>query len=356
MKKVGIVTIIDNNNYGNRLQNYALNYYLKNKGLSVLTINNSKLNLLKSIKKYIRNIYTKLKYHNTFLRERNFKLFNKNIDFTKYVVKSYNDNKKLDSDFDYFIVGSDQVWNPLFDRLSKLDVLSFASKEKRISYAASFGISDIPKENLNLLDNIAEFKSISVRENRGKEIIKDATGRDDVAVLIDPTLLLTSSDWDMVTRKPEKLKSKKYILNYFLGELSCNRRNEIERVARENDCDIINILDKNDPMYTSGPAEFLYLEKNAFLICTDSFHSSVFAILYNRPFIVFERDDKEEKMNSRLDTLLETFMLEDRKYNGEKIDNNYLNCDYRTTNKILDEKRMESYEFLNNSLDFSRKE
>ena len=71
---------------------------------------------------------------------------------------------------------------------------------------------------------------------------------------------------------PKQLKNDKYILNYFLGELSEQRKNEIERIAKENDCEIINILDKNGPYYETGPSEFLYLEQNAFLICTDSFH------------------------------------------------------------------------------------
>ena len=111
----------------------------------------------------------------------------------------------------------------------------------------------------------------------------------------------------------QKTKKPKYILNYFLGNLSPKRRKEIERVAKENNCEIINILDKNDPLYVSGPSEFLYLEKNAFLICTDSFHSSVFAILYNRPFVVFDREEKGiENMGSRIDTLINKFKMNNR--------------------------------------------
>ena len=94
------------------------------------------------------------------------------------------------------------------------------------------------------------------------------------------------------------------------GELSKERKDEIERIAKENDCEIINILDKNSPFYVCGPSEFLYLEKHAFLICTDSFHSSVFAILYNRPFVIFDREDKEENMGSRLDTLINKFKFQ----------------------------------------------
>ena len=103
----------------------------------------------------------------------------------------------------------------------------------------------------------------------------------------------------------DDLNHKRYILTYFLGNLSDSRKKEISRIANEYDCEIINLLDKKDPFYSCcGPSEFLYLEKNAFLICTDSFHSSVFAILYDRPFIVFNREDKLQNMNSRIANLL----------------------------------------------------
>ena len=91
--------------------------------------------------------------------------------------------------------------------------------------------------------------------------------------------------------------------------------NEIRRVAKENNCEVINILDKDSVFYECGPSEFLYLEKHAFLICTDSFHSSVFAILYNRPFIVFDREEENVgNMNSRLETLISKLELKNRKY------------------------------------------
>ena len=211
--------------------------------------------------------------------------------------------------------GSDQVWNPKFDRLSDVDLLSFATPEQRISFSASFGISELPENSKEKAKReLEKFKAISVREDRGKEIVEELTERKDVQVLVDPTMLLTSEEWDKVAKKPEQLKTDKYILNYFLGEISEKRKKEIERIAKENNCEIINILDKNSPFYQTGPSEFLYLEKNAFLICTDSFHSSVFAILYNRPFVVFDREDSNVKMNSRLDTLLKKFKLENRWY------------------------------------------
>ena len=116
--------------------------------------------------------------------------------------------------------GSDQVWNPKFDRLSDVDLLSFATPEQRISFSASFGISELPENSKEKAKReLEKFKAISVREDRGKEIVEELTERKDVQVLVDPTMLLTSEEWDKVAKKPEQLKTDKYILNYFLGEI-----------------------------------------------------------------------------------------------------------------------------------------
>ena len=193
---------------------------------------------------------------------------------------------------------------------------------------------------------------MSVREDRGKEIVEELTGRKDAEVLIDPTMLLTREEWDLVAKKPNNLKNnKKYIFNYFLGNLSSQRKEEIYKIAKEYDCFIINFLDPNDPFYMCGPSEFLYLEKNAFLICTDSFHSSVFAILYDRPFVVFKREQfGMENMGSRLDTLIDKFKLKNRRYNEKNITFENLNHDYSEAYKILSIERKKSDAFLKNAL------
>ena len=183
-----------------------------------------------------------------------------------------------------------------------------------------------------------------------KKIIEECTGRKDVYVLVDPTMLLNAEEWDGVSKKPEQLKNDRFILNYFLGELSEQRKTEIERIAKENNCEVINILNKNSPFYQTGPSEFLYLEKNAFLICTDSFHSCVFAILYDRPFIVFDREDNIVSMNSRIETLINKFNLKNRKFEG-KITESNLNHDYTEAYKILEREREKANNFLKKALD-----
>ena len=358
MKKIGIITLTGYNNYGNRLQCYALSKYCNdnfNADFFVLKnypyLNNRRLILLRMIKHYIKERNKKkVLYQNPkeIERTKKFLEFEKNI---KYYPKTINAYTNLNM-FDYLIVGSDQIWNPNCGGLRDVDLLKYVDDRKKISYSASFGLNNVPiKYKEKTRKSISSFKCISVREERARQIIEELTCRKDTEVLIDPTMLLTSQEWDKVTKKPDKLTSKKYILNYFLGNLSNNTKNEIERIAKENNCDIINILDVNDPFYASGPAEFLYLEKNAFLICTDSFHASVFSILYNRPFVVFEREGKGINMNSRIDTLLTKFKLNDRKYNGENITQKNIEHDYSEAYKVLDIEREKSKRFLKSAID-----
>ena len=252
-------------------------------------------------------------------------------------------------------MGSDQIWNFTFDTIfSEKAFGSFAPKNKKLSLSASFGVNYIPEEGTELhqmcKEKIEDIRAISVREEAGKEIIKKLTGRTDVEVLIDPTMMLKQDDWEKVMKKPENLKTNKFIVKSFLGNSSDNSWKEICRIAGENDCEIIDISDKNSPYYNMGPAEFLYLEKNAFLVATDSFHSCVFSILFSTPFIVFKRDDnKLQSMHSRIETLLKTFKMPNRIFDG-KIDESIFDNDYTQAHEILEKERLRVKEFLKKSL------
>ena len=370
-KTAAIITLYGNNNYGNKLQNYAVQEVLKKMGLDVITIKNvPELNIkdkyfLRAIhyyyRKFIHNrilhddLYTDNQYNKNADRTKNFIIFDRYINKSK---KYFNFFDCSNYKFDYYFVGSDQVWNPFFG-LFDFGFLDFVEdNSKKISFSASIGVDNIPDdEKSKFKDSVSKFKLLSLREEKGKETVEKLTGRKDIEVLIDPTMLLTQKEWDKVMNKPKQLddiKNGKYILNYFLGELSDSRRNEIEKVAKINDCHIINILDKDDLFYTCGPSEFLYLEKHAFLICTDSFHSSVFAILYNKPFVIFDREDKEENMNSRIDTLINKFKLKNRRYNGKNITKENLNYDYTEAYKVLEKERKKSIDFLERALDIRK--
>ncbi len=348
---VGIITIIGNDNYGNRLQNYALEQKLKSMDLKVETLKNEPFTNTKNmfLLRLIKNINNKGTYSNNKNRRKNFEKFNKHINFSSKKINAFSKLKK----YDYVIVGSDQVWNPNFLRLREVDLLSNVESKKRISYAASFGINDIPEQDKKrVAKELRKFKAISVREKRGEVIAKNLTGRKDITTNIDPTLLLKEKEWEKIIKKPEYKLPKKYILNYFLGSIKPEIDREIKRFAKENECEIINILDKKNCFYTSGPSEFLFLEKNAFLICTDSFHSSVFGLIFDRPFVVFDRNQKNiEKMNSRIETLVDMFKLKGRIYNGEEITKDNIKHNYKEAYKILENERQKSEVFLKKALD-----
>lgn len=353
MGKIGIITMHDNNNFGNRLQNYAVQEILKKENIDTISLKYERMYETKfkyKCKEKLRYIKCFLLKHYKIKKLKLFQEFNTNIKLSSTVYNCQNIKKINEENIDQYIVGSDQVWNPNFGRLTDIELLNFTNKPK-IAFSASFGISELPNEYIEKTKHsLEEFKSISVREDAGEKIIEELGIKKNIEVLVDPTMLLSSNEWDKVSKKPNQLKYKKYILNYFLGQLPKEWEDEINRIAKENNCQLINILDKNDSLFVSGPSEFLYLEKNAFLICTDSFHSSVFSIIYDRPFVVFERQDKNVSMNSRLDTLLSKFHLENRRFNG-RISNDLLKCDYTEAKEILKKEKEKSVNFLKRALD-----
>ena len=342
MNKAGIITLYGNNNYGNRLQNFAVQESLKKLGIEVETII--------YITKGGRNIENDMKCSQNKLNT--FKKFNENIKF--YHTKLYMD-RDLETDFgndlDYFVIGSDQIWNYKFwDVFSPKVFASFANNnQKKISFAASIGVSDVPEKESEeykiFEENLKNLDYISVREEAAKNIIKEISGIDDTKVILDPTMLLEKEEWEKVMKKPENLETDNFIVKSFLGNTNSDAWEEITKLAKETDCEIIDISDPNSPYSDIGPSEFLYLEKNAKMVLTDSFHSCVFAILFSTPFVVFKRDDRFTSMYSRIETLLNTFNLNYRTFNGKITDKMKAN-DYEETNRILKDKRAEAFEFL----------
>lgn len=348
MKKVLNYTLYGNYNYGNKLQNIAVQKILEEYKFESYTVVFRIINY-HTIVNFIKNIIKKIlrkNIHNS-KRKNNFLAFDKSIRKIKY--KNIRKN-----DYAAIVIGSDQVWNP-HDYMSRsiIKKINKANNIDKISLAASVSSDNIPVEyEKDYVYHFKSIKNISVRENEGKELIQRYTNRDDIIVLSDPTLLIEEKIWADYTKKPQNIEEqKKFILTYFLGSLSYERKQEINRIAKENDCIIIDIMDKESEFYECGPNEFLWLEKNAFLICTDSFHSSVFALLFNRPFIVYDREQKGiNNMSSRINTFLEKFQLKDRKYNG-KITESYLKCDYTKANRIIETEKIKSDKFLKKALE-----
>lgn len=371
MKKVGIITLNGYFNYGNRLQNYALQKVLEKMGYRVDTIINDtkkiqieKRTVLDRAKSAVKLPFTKLvervekKVTNRIFRERKkrrtdiFKEFSKRyINETKFTITEDNISNDLAEDYDYFIVGSDQVWNPHYQKGSSVEFLTFAPKHKRISYAASFGISSIPEEYKEKYANwLAEMNHISVREHAGAEIVKELTGKD-AEVVIDPTLLLSKEEWLKVSEVASDKPIKGYILTYFLGEIPRSRKEYIEKIAKENDLEIINLAQLNEKIpYLTGPSEFIDYINSAELFFTDSFHGAAFSIMLNTPFIVFDREGSSPSMNSRIETLLNTFKMETRYFNDFANGDGLFHVDFSQVESILEAEKTKAMNYLNRAL------
>lgn len=343
MKKIGIVTIYDLRNYGNRLQNYATQSFLKKMGFEVYTIVNNdvieKMTISIKLKRFIlkminSNIRFFIKKQDK--RMNNFKIFDSLID--KKYVNNKNINK-IKKQYDYFVVGSDQVWNPYYCPNSDWYFLNFCDKSQKLTMSPSIGLNILPKEYYSIFkEKLKSFDLISCREFEGTSILEDITKKD-VITLIDPTMLLTTDEWDTVIKKPKKFISCKYVLLYFLGGIDEKNTKYIKEL-KEAGYQIIDLLDINNDYYECNPSEFVWLIKNASLMVTDSFHGCVFSILYKTPFVSIDRiSEKKFEMNSRINTLMKKFNLERRVFNDNKSVLEYMEQDFSNIDMILKEER-----------------
>lgn len=338
MKKVALRTWITYENYGTFLQWYALKTMLYGMGYAVDSIQyipretpnslvepDRKMSFLiycakRVFQKLFRIKPIPLPYEMQSERHAQFEDFQgkyfslTNPCFTSSQLFALNDS------YDYFVCGSDQIWSPLcFDSHYFLDFVQ--DVKKKIAYAPSIGADEIsnPYIREKMASLISRFDKLSVRENSGKRLIKELTGRD-VPVVLDPTLLLYSADWDAVADTAYSTPPQ-YILCYFLGR---NEKywKEVQRLSERENLPLVII-----PVYKKdfnrsqnvpkdiGPAQFLTLVKNASFVCTDSYHGSIFSLLYKKPFAVFSRFSKHDarNQNSRIDTFCENFNLGSRR-------------------------------------------
>lgn len=356
--KITINTIVDYNNYGNRLQNYALQKVLEDLGHEVQTLKNYTKKETSLYKKLVKSISTgelKRKLKNKLIKDRvdysldgkriaNFKRFTR-----EYIKETDNFVDHATSDFsflnntDCFVIGSDQVWNYNFSRFSGIDFALFSTTPK-ISYAASFGVSDVPNEWKEMYrEGLNQIDYISVREQAGKHIVETITDKK-ATVVLDPTMLLTKDDWGRVINNLPKYQGK-FILTYFLEDPLKENEDYIKKYAKDNRLKIKKLGTRSDlDMWLSDPAEFINLFSQAEAVFTDSFHACVFAIIFEKYFEVFDRNTSMESMNSRIDTLLQDFDLENRwNREGQNVQSE---IDYVRVMELLQIRRIESLDFL----------
>lgn len=354
-------------NYGNMLQSYALQEFLSKFDVHVDSIWHTESDFLprtwwlwswKEPIKYLVN----WKGFRTSLRSghlgmemirqgKNKEWCDKNLN----VVHYSDDLKKLVSEYDYFVVGSDQVWNPELPRPVLLEnFLPFSDPSKNIAYAASIANPTIPNALLPLYKKgLNNIKFISVREEEGKKLINKITGRD-VPVLVDPTLLLNADEWRNVSSEPAWYTGKEFIVTYFLGK----KPKMVLELEEKRQMQVVNLLDFDEyEHYITGIDEFLWAIDHAAFVFTDSFHGTVFSIMFGKPFFVFDRiplskdDFAVSKMSSRIISLLKLFHLESRCIRGGDTDLMNL-CEIKIENieDILSEERKRSQGFLSTIL------
>lgn len=347
-KKIGIFTLDGIVNYGNRLQNYAVQTILEKMGYKAETII-AKDSFIKYFVNILRTIYKN--------PARSFKFISFNH---KYInikrVKSQKGqiNSKLSKSYDYFVVGSDQVWNPnIRKRERDIFFLRFAEGQQRIALSASLSVEKIETKDIeNYKSAINDFKNVSVREYSAADIIKSICDRD-VDVLCDPTLALDVEDWDKLANQNMKNLPKKYLLMYFLGDVSPEIKKDINEYAGFYDLEIINLKDMNKCFSGIGPREFIGLIKKAELICTDSFHGVAFSTIYNKPFWAFRRNSEQlitMNMESRVASLQKKLGIEGHLINRLSLDMDY-KMEYDEINKRKKDEQQKIVDFLSRAFE-----
>lgn len=388
MKKVAIVSCYFQHNYGSMLQAYATQMALDKLGYENETINISGFN--SEIKRAKILYFAKASLTSDILLSKAGMAKNvliKRISRSKYATNSKIRAEKFDSfskakfklsriyhskaelgdacpeKYSAVVVGSDQLWLP-GNIAADYYTLNFVPKTvNTIAYATSFGQSSLPKDSAEKASVfLKRIRHIGVREESGQKLVKQLTGRS-VPIVCDPTLLFTGDEW-MSIQVNEPIVKGRYILCYFLGN-NPPHREFAKRLKAETGCKIIALthLDeyvKSDEGYADStpydidPADFLNLIRNAEYVCTDSFHCSVFAILYKRQFFTFRRYNRNTKQstNSRLDTLFHSTGISGRLLTGnEKIrDCLKIDTNFDLVHKKLQLFREESYNYLKTAL------
>ena len=347
-KKIGIITLDGVYNYGNRLQNLAVQRIWEKEGFETETI------IIK--RSFLKEAYRYAKcFLNSPLKTLKFIRFNKKYINVKYIFdkKAKLDEKKI-SEFSFFSVGSDQVWNPNLRKSDKdIYYLKFAPREKRIALSPSIAVESVPAPlKKSFVEGVTGFDYVSVRERQGADLIRDLTGLD-ATVLVDPTLALTKEEWEQMLSLKER-GGDDYILLYFLGEADKEFMDKVERFAKENNLKIKSAHIKNGlgEKNNFDPRDFVSLIKGAKYMFTDSFHGVAFSIIFNTSFYAFPRQNRENDVNtvakSRLTSILGITQLLERFVTEfpDKVEE----IDFTKANALIGDEREKVYSFVKDAL------
>lgn len=345
-----------NDNYGQILQCYALQKYLQDAGHDAYLIRydmrNDYVKSLTPVWKKILKAFNPIKLFRYTLNKkreaaiiqekkkndkRNFDVFrNKHIKQSEQMYYSYDELKQNPPEADLYIAGSDQIWNPdsllSIERQAKAYFLDFGKPSvKRISYAASFCKEEIDNEFLNIIAPLLKkFDYISVREMSGLNVCKQC-GISDAEWVPDPTMLLDTDIYrnlynDELLKKP----NRPYCFVYFLSNECDFSVKTLYDWAKKRNIEVLYVtanlqIDKYEKTYVSIP-EWIYLLEHAEYVITNSYHGSVFSLLFKKKFGVIPLSKDCADMNSRFDTLFEQFQIDER----------YLHADFSVLDRGID--------------------
>lgn len=364
------LTTYEGYNYGASLQAYALQHFLKLQGHDTAIIRFEPEYLMRyyafwyvnpdsrlNANPITRMLYRIMKWgqrRTTLKRKRVFDYFNHQI--LTETEQKWSSSEMLMHDppkADLYLCGSDQVWNVLYEAgRDPVFYLEFVKEGKKASYAASFSFLDLPKEHfVRIQRSLQKFDAVSVRELQGKELVEKMGV--DAAWVLDPVFLLSVSEWDSLINRKEILSyepcdiKEKYLLIYDF-EGNAKLKEFAINYSRRHNLKIFAITDRFPLCYAdknfknAGPVDFIRMIKGCDCFISNSFHGTAFSIIFHKPFFVFNRE--KAKVNSRMQSLLQLFGLEDRIVVDEN-EKSY-SIDWEKIDKIRGIKHMESINFL----------
>ena len=366
--KIGVVTFWNTkDNFGQILQLYAFQVFMRKCKHTPVLIRTSRLRgkvgFTIKIKQMIKSIMGIMPFLNfQGVGGKHFDLFFKtNVSYTDKIFYSPSDFTKKDLDYDAVICGSDVVWGEGVGTgdWGKLFFLGFVpNKIKKISYAASFGASELSEKFSEFVaPMIKNFDAISVREDSGIGICAKL-GRPGAITVCDPTLLLHKEEYESLF-SPQKTSCQTSFA-YFIGRNTDVPEQELLQYLKGKkwilsrlDCQNYNITLKKLFMKKKTISEWLMSYYNSNCIFTNSFHGTIFALIFNKPFLVFLQKGSNQKLNNRIEALLARLGVTNRIWNSNKTIQEQMEAsiDWVQVNKQIDDFRNFSINWLKKALE-----
>lgn len=384
MKPVGLVICYSHHNYGSMLQAYATEMIMEQLGLPYKTIAYTRPRDYMTVNKYMyylkklliadwnmflgKKRIEKIKIRNpqfrrnVNIRDSLFDAFANEYFHTSIKARNRKELETMAFEYSAFLVGSDQLWRTDSVEHGYYTLEWVPDRIRKIAYSTSIGVKKVPwfqkKKNQWFMNR---FDYIALREQSACDLVYELTGRK-VQVVLDPTLLFTGEQWMMI-QKVEPLTEGKYIFCYLLGN-NPGQRNLIRQVKEKTGYKIVALQHLDDYIpsdegfadeapYNVGPCEFLNYIRNAEYIFTDSFHCSVFSILYKKNFFTFSRfsENAKQSTNTRIDNLLNLTGLSDRRMTTDKTIEEIMTktCDFEEVDERLSDLRKSSMSYLENA-------